>query len=305
VRAALLGAGLSEAQTLSLLAPAFADRLGVPADHPWRSLISLANPLSEEESVLRPSLLPGLLFAAERNAARRVPNIALFEIGVAFENEWHDDPRGGRVATEHLRAGFVLTGTVPAGWHGERAYDFFDAKGIVERLASAIGSPPPAFAPLSVAELHPGRSASVSIGDTFVGVAGELHPRVARALDLSARVVVAELDLAALFSTVREPSAPELPRFPSADRDVAVIVPDTAAAAEVEAAVRRVAGDRLESLTLFDVYRSEQIGKGKVSLAYRLVFRHPERTLTDAEVSEKMREVFIALNLATDWGARI
>lgn len=302
VRAALLGVGVSEAQTLSLLAPGFADRFGLPRDHPWRSLIELDNPLSEEESVLRPSLLPGLLFAAERNVARRVPRVSLFEIGVAFENAWRDD-RGGRVATEHLRAAFVLAGTAPGGWHGERGFDTYDATGVVAAVASAVGAPTPSFAPAVYPELHPGRAADVLIDGTRIGVAGEIHPRIADALGIPGRVAVAEIDLAPLLAAAREGSAATLPRFPAADRDLAVVMPAGTLAADVESVLKDAGGAILESVALFDVFRGEQVGEGNVSLAYRLVFRHPERTLTDDEVGAAVSAIVGALG-ARGWRPR-
>jgi phenylalanyl-tRNA synthetase beta chain len=302
VRRIFLGCGLNEAQTLSLLSPTVPDRFGLPPDHGWRRLIRLANPLSEEESVLRPSLLPGLLLAAERNAARRLPDIALFEIGVTFDPTWHDD-RSGRLPLETMRAAFVLAGTSPGGWHGERAYDIFDSKGILDAIASGIGATAPSFVTETYPELHPGRSAAVRVGETVIGLAGELHPRIARTLDLAGRVAVGEIDLEPLFASVAGRAALDLPRFPSADRDLAVVVSETTSAGDVTAAITQAAGETLESLTLFDVYRGEQIGAGNVSLAYRLAFRHPERTLTDEDVAGTMDSVLEAVR-ARGWRTR-
>jgi phenylalanyl-tRNA synthetase beta chain len=245
--------------------------------------------------VLRPSLLPGLLLAAERNAARRVRTIALFEIGTAFEPAWHDDPRGGRLPREHLRAAIVLAGERVEGWAGPRGFDLYDATGTLEALAVALGAPAPALTPSPREELHPGRSAAVTIDGGEIGIAGELHPRLARALDLEGRVAVFEIELAPLFASVRRPQAGAVPRFPAAERDLAVVVGEGTAAGGVRGAIEGTGGPSLESIDLFDVYRGEQVGAGNVSLAYRLTFRDPERTLTDDEVSAVMERIVSAI----------
>jgi phenylalanyl-tRNA synthetase beta chain len=202
-----------------------------------------------------------------------------------------------------MRAAFVLAGTSPGGWHGERAYDIFDSKGILDAIASGIGATAPSFVTETYPELHPGRSAAVRVGETVIGLAGELHPRIARTLDLAGRVAVGEIDLEPLFASVAGRAALDLPRFPSADRDLAVVVSETTSAGDVTAAITQAAGETLESLTLFDVYRGEQIGAGNVSLAYRLAFRHPERTLTDEDVAGTMDSVLEAVR-ARGWRTR-
>jgi phenylalanyl-tRNA synthetase beta chain len=277
-----------------LLSPFLPDRLGLADEHPWRHVIRLANPLSQEESVLRPSLLPGLLLAAERNATRRVRSIRLFEIGATFEPAWHDDARGGRLPKERLRVALVLAGEAPEGWLGERWFDVYDAKGLLDRLAASLGLRLE-YAAASLDVLHPGRGARVVFGDREVGYAGELHPRLARILDLIGRVAVAEIDLEPLVGAPSEEAPGHVPRFPAAERDLAVVIPDTVAAADVAAIVSSAAGPLLEAAALFDVYRGEQAGPGNVSLAFRLSFRHAERTLTDEEIGEAMTRIVGAL----------
>lgn len=279
-RRALLGAGLSEATTLSLVTPALADRLGVPPGHSLRSAIRLANPVSEEEAVLRPSLVWGLLLAAQRNAARGASSIALFEIGATFV------PREGDAPAEPLEAAWVLAGEMPQGWSSAgRPYDFFDSKGIAEALLRAIGVTNIETSP-GIAEpagMHPGRAATLAAGETPVGHVAELHPRTAAALDLPGRVALGALDLGAAIAAAREFLPRPLPRFPAVLRDLAVIVPEDTPAAEVERRIRSSGGDLLESFRLFDLYRGEPIPPGCKSLAFSLTIRHPERTLTDAD----------------------
>jgi phenylalanyl-tRNA synthetase beta chain len=285
-RRLLLGYGLAEAHTLSMLPPRFPDRLALPVEHPWRKTLVIANPLSEEESVLRPSLLPGLLLAAARNVARRNTTVALFEIGAAFV------PTDAELPDEPLRAAWLLTGPAPDGWHGtHRTLDFFDAAGALERLVEGLGVSGVTREAIDVAPMHPGRSARLVIDGLDIGVVAELHPRAARALDLMDRVAVGEIDLAPLFSAAREAASGDLPRFPPVSRDLALLVPAETPATTVRGTVREAAGDLLEDIAVFDVYRGAEIGADRASLAFSLSFRHPDRTLTDAEVSERMTAV--------------
>jgi phenylalanyl-tRNA synthetase beta chain len=291
-RRLLLGAGLSEAQTLSLLPPSLPDRLGLPAGHPWRAVLTLDNPLSEEESVLRPAILPGLLLAAERNIARRVPTVALFEIGTVFAPS-PSSPDG--LPHEEPRAAWILTGASPDGWHGERAFDVFDSKGVLDALVSGLGARDVSVSQAAEPSLHPGRAGRIVAGAAEIGWIGELHPRIARALDLPARTAVGEVALTPLFALASHPAAPDLPRYPAVDRDVAVVVPAVTLSIDVRDVIATAGGDLLESVSLFDVYRGAQIGEDNVSLAFRLAFRHPERTLTDAEAAASMDSIASAL----------
>lgn len=286
IRGVLLGAGLSEAQTLSLLPPSLPDKLGLPAEHPLRNVVRLANPLSEEESVLRPSILPGLLLSAQRNAARRVLPVMLFEMGTVFR-------RGDHGPHEEYALGWVLTGEAPEGWHRPgRALDFFDAKGVLETLLDSLGisdwSVREADADEAAGLMHPGRKAVVVIAGEVAGVVGELHPRAADGLELPERVAVGALLTQVLSEHATPGRAPELSRYPTVQRDIALIVPEAVAAATVADAVRAAAGEYLETVALFDVYRGDQVPPGSVSLAYALAFRHPERTLTDEDADAAM-----------------
>jgi phenylalanyl-tRNA synthetase beta chain len=284
-RRMLLGSGLSEAHTLSMLPPRFPDRLGLAQDHPWRRTLAIGNPLSEEESVLRPSLLPGLLLAAAKNISRRNVTVTLFEIGAAFI------PSGEELPHEPLRAAWVLTGPAPSGWHRRPELDLFDAAGVLERFAQGLGVDGLSREASKEEPFHPGRTASVLLGGRRIGVVAELHPRAARALDLEGRVAVAEIDLAPVFARAREAQRGDLPRFPAAARDLALLVPARTPAADVDSRIREAAGPMLEEVRLFDVYQGSELGADRVSLAFSLSFRHPDRTLTDAEVAERMAEV--------------
>jgi len=283
-RGALLGAGMSEAQTLSLLPPGFADRAGLPENHPMRGRLKLSNPLSEEESVLRPSLVPGLLLAAQRNAARSALPVTLFEIGIVFS-----PGRTGEVAESETLA-FVIAGPTPPTWYAPvRELDFSDGKGVLQTLTEGLGVRQLSFTATDGGGLgHPGRSAIVLAGETEIGSLMELLPTTAETLDLPRRVVVCELAVSALFEAITDSVAEAPPRFPGIARDVALIVPETTGVGDVEDRIRAAAAERVVTLQLFDVYRGEQIPGGTLSLAFSLTLRDPERTMTDADADAVM-----------------
>jgi len=300
-RQLMIGAGLSEAQTLSLLPPWFADRAGLPADHELRSQVRLSNPLSEEESILRPSLIPGLLLAAQRNVARRALPVRLFELGIVFGRGTDEE----RPIAEMERLGFVFTGPTPATWHGPaRELDFYDGKGALEALAAGLGVRSLELQASDGGGLgHPGRSAAIVIGGVAAGALIELHPTVAEALELPRRVVVGEVGVIPLFAAATEDRAEPPARFPAVARDVALVVPAETTAAAVEQQLRAAAGPLLADVELFDVYRGDQIPPGTVSLAYSLTLRDPERTLTDAD-ADTIMDAIAAAAASSGWSIR-
>jgi phenylalanyl-tRNA synthetase beta chain len=286
---ALRDRGLSEAVSYSFTAPETLERLrlgDVPA-------LRIANPLSEDQSVMRPLLLPGLLDAARHNSAHGRPRLALFEsahvyrLSQPLDSALEGSPRGAEPAHERHHIGAVLTEALPGTWRSEpRAADFFAAKALVEATLASVGVPiwvEPGERPF----LHPGRTATVLAGDERkLGWIGELHPSVARAWDLDGTVACFELD-ADLIAELAPGAQPyrDVTSFPAVIQDIAVVVAEDVPAAQVEQVVRANGGELLDSVQLFDVYRGEQLGEGRKSLALRLEFRSPERTLTDEDVA--------------------
>jgi phenylalanyl-tRNA synthetase beta chain len=253
-------------------------------------IILLAHPLSEKFAVLRPSLLPGLVDAVAHNRRREQPDVRLFEIGEVFTAS------GG----EQRRLAFAWAGAgVDVHWSGgQRPADFFDAKGIVERVGEALGLPfrcRVATRPW----LAPGRTASVHVGEVEVGAFGALLPAVGQARDLPGadEVYVAELDLDALDRLVPEGDVQfrPLPRFPSVVRDVSILVDEGVPSERVRATIRGAAPDTLVRVEEFDRYKGRNIPEGRCSLSLRLTFRAPDRTLVDAEVQQAMEQVIAAL----------
>ena len=306
VARALAEAGYVEVLSYPFVGTATLDALGLPEDDPRRSAVMLANPLSEEEPALRTTLLPPLLATLRRNVGRGLRDLALFEMGLVFHPSRSPagdaPPRMGvahRPADEELAAAesflpeqpwhvaVVLAGDVePPGWWGRgRPASWADAVEAARLVVDAAGVPAGRVEVRAgqQAPWHPGRCAEILVDGVVVGHAGELHPAAVGALELPRRTCAMELNLDALPLPGVVP-APRISTFPPALIDVAVVVDADVPAADVQRALAEGAGDLLESVRLFDVYESaEQLGAGRKSLAYKLVFRAPDRTLTVEE----------------------
>jgi phenylalanyl-tRNA synthetase beta chain len=259
--------------------------------------LEIENPLSEEHGVMRPLLVPGLLDAAQHNAAHGRAGVALFESGHVYlpsgplEPAPEGSPRGATPADEHHRLGAVLTEASPAGWRTPaRGADFYAAKAIVEALLEASGIEGWRVEETTRPYLHPGRAASlVTAEGVELGWIGELHPLVLRAWELQGTAAAFELEVDLLheFTQGRIATYSDVTSFPAVLQDIAVIVPEDVPAARLAEVVRAGAGELLASLRVFDLYHGEQVGEGNKSLALRLEFRAPNRTLTDEEVAER------------------
>ena len=289
------------------------DALGLPADDRRRRAVRLANPLADTDPLLRTTLLGPLLGILRRNLGRGHRDLALYELGVVFERRpgaGSPAPMGvDRRPTEDEFAAadavlpdqprhvaVVLAGEVePTGWWGAgRPAGWADAVQAARLAVAAAGIPADRLVVRQGerAPWHPGRCAELVVDDVVVGYAGELHPSTIAALELPRRTSAMELDLDALPPAPVVP-APRISGFPPALIDVALVVDDAVAAADVQRALVDGAGDLLESVRLFDVYASPQLGAGRRSLAYKLTFRAPDRTLT-AEEAVAARDVAVA-----------
>ncbi|NUK26177.1 phenylalanine--tRNA ligase subunit beta [Streptomyces lunaelactis] len=314
---ALAGAGYVEALNYPFIGEQVLDQLGIPADDESRRLVKLVNPLSDEEPALRTALLPGLLGALRRNDGRGSHDLALFETGLVFRapvkegiavrlpvhrrpTDEEIDGLSGVLPVQPRHVAVVLAGArEQAGWWGKgRPAEWADAVESARTVARE------ARAELIVRQgqygpWHPGRCAELAVvidgAERHVGYAGELHPRVVKALHLPARSCAMELNLDLLEQASQGPlHAPRISTFPVATQDVALVVDEQVPAAEVEKVLTEGAGELLESIRLFDVFTGEQIGKGKKSLAYALRFRAADRTLT-AEEASAARDAAVAL----------
>lgn len=285
VRQVLVGAGLTEAVGPMLIGPGDHARAGLP-EGPGQ-VVEADDPLVREESVMRASLLPGLLRAVAHNVGQRIAEIPLFEIGHVYL-----PPRPGEVLPdERERVGVVLAGA---------GADASVAAAVIRTLLGAlrIEGVQWAAAP-EVPGLHPTRTSRLIVGDSEIGFVGEVSPSVVADHDLPGRIGWAELELGALLAAPRrDPAMRPVSRFPSSDVDLAFEVEDAVPAALVEGTLREAGGELLVGLWLFDVYRGEQVGRGHRSLAYRLRFCALDHTLTDAEVAEIRRRCIAAVEQA-------
>ncbi|MET7506159.1 phenylalanine--tRNA ligase subunit beta [Streptomyces albidoflavus] len=313
----LAGAGYTEALNYPFISEQVLDQLGLAADDPARRVVTLVNPLSDEEPALRTTLLPGLLGALRRNHGRGSHDLALFETGLVFHPSGHPAvaerlPVDHRPTDEQLaaitealpvqprHAAVVLAGArEQAGWWG-KGYpaDWADAVEAARLVARESGTELLIRAG-QYGPWHPGRCAELAVvidGDErVVGHAGELHPRVLKALGLPPRTCAMEIDLDAVEAAgTGTVEAPRIATFPVATQDVALVVDAGVPAAEVEAVLREGAGELLESIRLFDIFTGEQLGEGRKSLAYALRFRAADRTLTVEEASAA-RDAAVAL----------
>jgi phenylalanyl-tRNA synthetase beta chain len=321
---AMVGRGLHEIVGWSFTDPELLDRLLLGAEDALRRVVTLENPLSDAQSIMRPTLLGSLLDAARHNTSRNGPDIAIFESGTVYRassasgsGESSADthagaPRPGGRAGEHHALGVLLSGSLePRSWRAApREADFFVAKALLEALLDRFGLDW-SVAPTAWPFLHPGRSAVVtarpSPGSTRardgeddaepvrLGFLGELHPLVAGAWNLprTAAFAVDLGELAALAAPLVEFTA--FGPFPPLRQDLAVTLPEAVAAAEALASVRAAAGAVLEDARVFDVYSGEQVGEGRRSLALALSFRTLERTLTDEDIEPVRARIVAAL----------
>ena len=285
LREQLAARGYYEAVNLSFVAADLLASWGFD-----QHLVSLANPLSADLAVMRPSLLPGLIEALRHNRARQQERVRLFEVARVFG--------AGDPPVETPSLAMVACGNARAEQWGEpsRGLDFHDLKGDLDALIAWGGEPQrwSVRADDLPGWLHPGRAARVVRDGATVGYLGALHPQLAKALDLGPDVHVLELALEPLLAR-RLPQAQAVPRFPAVRRDIAMDVPETVSWSQIEEGVRRTLGERLKELRLFDRYSGKGVEAGRKSLAMGLILQDASRTLTDDDADRCVREAIVAL----------
>ncbi|HTE60951.1 MAG TPA: phenylalanine--tRNA ligase subunit beta, partial [Solirubrobacteraceae bacterium] len=301
---ALVGAGLFEAVGWSFTAPDVARRLGLPDDP-----VVLDNPMSEDQSVMRSTLLGSLLDSLRRNRSRGFEDVRLFEYGAVYlgragdeatvptGNPWYPVP-DPELPVERTHLGALMTGRIrPPSWgdaEPPRA-DFYAAKAVLEALMRALRIEWRVEATADEPFLHPRRGATVYAGESRAGWLGELHPSVAARWDLDGAAGF-ELDFGALAAAAETvPRYEDLTSFPAVRQDLAVVVADGVPAARVLDVIRGAGGALLRDAEVFDVYRGAQVGEGRASLAVRLEFRASDRTLTDEDVAQRREKIVAAL----------
>ncbi|MDO5027764.1 MAG: phenylalanine--tRNA ligase subunit beta [Bacillota bacterium] len=283
LKEALKGFGYNEILTYSFISPKTYDRLMIPQGDPRRDNVRILNPLGEEFSVMRTTLLGNMLDVISRNQNRNIEDMRAYEIGNTFSKKLDKD----KIPTEGLKLVMALYGKD----------DFYYFKESLEKALARLG-----IKDLSLQReenntiYHPGRCANVYIGSQLLGTFGEIHPQVMKNFEIKTRTIGGEFD----FGLIVEKSTDKitfkaLPKYPTSDRDLAIIVDEAVMVAEIKDLAIKNAGDLLESFQVFDIYTGSQIEAGKKSIAFNLKFRSYERTLTDKEVNEKMEKIVQAL----------
>jgi len=254
-------------------------------------MVAIANPLTEEDTHLRTSLVPGLVNSVRRNMNHGTREIRLFELGHIFRQSKDEKGPTGEPLLEEQRLGIVATGTFYRPYWSQVGDDFrfFHLKGIVEELIGGLGYRAVFRATETTPFLHPGVAAEVLVDGQPIGVAGELSPELHENFKFLQRVYVAELTLDGLYSkSVAEPQYTPLPRFPSTERDLSFVVDKGIEYGRITAAIKSLNVANLRDVQLIDLYQGQKLPTGKVSLAVRLTFADLTRTLTQDEVNKSV-----------------
>jgi phenylalanyl-tRNA synthetase beta chain len=285
----LVNRGYFEAITYSFVDPRWQKILD-----PQRPTISLANPLSSEMSVMRTSILPGLINALKHNVNRQQNRVRLFETGLCFIP---DSEKSGMdtIKQEAMFAGVICGDIHHEQWSEQsRKVDFFDIKADVEALLS-FSADIPAYEAAQHPALHPGQSACIKQNDEIIGWLGALHPEVQKALDIEQRIYVFEVKQSAIANN-KIPAFTPLSRYPEVRRDLAILLDETIPVANILSAIKSVSSDLVKETQLFDIYQGKGVAEGRKSVAFGLILQEFSRTLTDKEVDAEIEKIVSTLN---------
>ena len=294
----MLGMGVNEITTFSFISPKYFDKIRLPQDSKLRNTVVISNPLGEDTSVMRTTILPSVLEVMARNYSFRNAECYAFELG----NEYI--PVDGEVLPEEPeRLGVGIYDT-------SDKIDFYTIKGMVEELLDKCGAPEYEVSRPSensafgeAAAFHPGRSAVITIDGKEIAIFGELHPETLENYGIGCRGYAAKVNIPELMELCTEQKTYKpLPKFPATTRDLSLICDDELPAAVIEKTIRGAAGAILEAVSLFDIYKGQQIEAGKKSVSYSLTLRSHEGTLTDEQADKTMEKVLKALK---DAGAEL
>jgi phenylalanyl-tRNA synthetase beta chain len=292
IRRLMTGFGFSETINYSFIASISGDRLRLKPEDPRRSTVAILNPLSEEQAVMRTSLIPGLLETMQRNLSRQEKNLKLFEIGkVYLATAAEQLPE----ETEYL-AGLWTGNRSEVSWHSkESACDFYDLKGVVEGLLQGLAITAVDTTRLPNAActyLRPGYSAEILVQGAALGRMGEIHPEVRSIFDLKQTAYLFELDVDALLSLVpKTKQSKPIPKFPAVSRDITLIVDKKIASGNLLRFVDALAEELIENIHLFDVFDGKPIPAGMKSISFRITYRSSARTLEDDEVNQLHKNI--------------
>ncbi|MBQ4100290.1 MAG: phenylalanine--tRNA ligase subunit beta [Oscillospiraceae bacterium] len=280
----LIAMGSYEIQTYSFISPKYYDNILLPKDSPLRECVVISNPLGEDTSVMRTTAVPSMLDIIAKNNNNRTINGNFYEIATEYT----------KTSADKLP---IEKDKLLIGLYGE-GYDFYVLKGMIETVLDKINIKDYDVEPVcDNPTFHPGRTAKITVGDEVLGILGEIHPLVCKNYDISSKVYVADFDIEVMMNLANfELEYKPLPKFPAVTRDIALICDDEITIGALEKAIKGACPRILEKINLFDVYKGKQIPDGKKSVAFSLVFRSKDATLTDAEVDSATKKILKALS---------
>ena len=282
VKSNSIACGLNEILTYSFVSPRGVDKINLPADDEKRNFVKIMNPLGEETSVMRTTLIPNMLDVISTNISHKVEEVSAFECGNTF------------IPQEGLP---IETKKYCVGMYGKEV-DFFVLKGVIESVLNNVGLKGYEIEPETTnLTFHPGRCAKIVYNNIYIGTFGELHPNVIENYNLGQRVYVAEINIDTVFENLNlTKSYNPLPKYPSTSRDIALIVKDEVFVKQIEDIIKANGEDLVESYKLFDVYKGAQIEEGHKSIAYSITYRSKDKTLTDEDVAKVHEKILSELS---------
>ena len=282
VKSNSIACGLNEILTYSFVSPRGVDKINLPADDEKRNFVKIMNPLGEETSVMRTTLIPNMLDVISTNISHKVEEVSAFECGNTF------------IPQEGLP---IETKKYCVGMYGKEV-DFFVLKGVIESVLNNVGLKGYEIEPETTnLTFHPGRCAKIVYNKIYIGTFGELHPDVIENYNLGQRVYVAEINIDTVFENLNlTKSYNPLPKYPSTSRDIALIVKDEVFVKQIEDIIKANGEDLVESYKLFDVYKGAQIEEGHKSIAYSITYRSKDKTLTDEDVAKVHEKILSELS---------
>lgn len=282
VKSNSIACGLNEILTYSFVSPRGVDKINLPADDEKRNFVKIMNPLGEETSVMRTTLIPNMLDVISTNISHKVEEVSAFECGNTF------------IPQEGLP---IETKKYCVGMYGKEV-DFFVLKGVIESVLNNVGLKGYEIETETTnLTFHPGRCAKIVYNNIYIGTFGELHPDVIENYNLGQRVYVAEINIDTVFENLNlTKSYNPLPKYPSTSRDIALIVKDEVFVKQIEDIIKANGEDLVESYKLFDVYKGAQIEEGHKSIAYSITYRSKDKTLTDEDVAKVHEKILSELS---------
>ena len=279
----LLSSGLNQAISYSFVSPRTFDNINLPQESELRTCLKIRNPLGEDFSVMRTTTIASMMEALGRNYSRSNEEARLFELGKVYipNADQNKLPKEVNMVTLGIYGGV----------------DYLDLKGVVENVIDVLGIKFVSFKRQSEnATFHPGKTADLYIGKEYIGILGEIHPDVCDNYGVDTSCFMAELNLDKLYALSNlEKNYKPLPKFPSVTRDIAILIDDSILVQDIEEVIVKQGGSILESVKLFDIYKGKQIPEGKKSVAYAIVYRDNNKTLTDNEVNKVHEKILRSL----------